>query len=87
MKEKEIKELKSMYKKYIAYKSKQYKFLDSFIEKLSEVTGKEIVFNEFESDGLGVAVDNGNNTYMSIHDAFALIKENGTIEDDDFSYL
>jgi hypothetical protein len=86
MKEAEIKEIKALHKKYINAKRKYQSNLGILIEKLAEVTGKEINYNEFESDGLGICAGGGD-TYMSMHDAIALIKEKGTINEDDFTYL
>lgn len=86
MKEIEIKEIRVIHKKYIAAKRKHQNFLSLLIEKIADVTGKEIQYNEFESDGLGVCAGSGD-TYMSMNDAVALIKEKGTIDEDDFTYL
>lgn len=86
MKELEIKELTRLHKKYIAAKINHNTTLSALIGKLSEITGKEIQYNEFESDGLGVCAGYGN-TYMNMNDAVALIREKGTIDENDFTYL
>lgn len=88
MKEKEIKQLKVLFEKYLTQKYKHESALGSVINKLQEVTGKEIQFNEFPGDGLGVvAGDSSVSTYMSFKDAVSLIKEKGTIDESDFTYL
>lgn len=88
MKENEIKALIKLHKKYSIAKQKHMKALDMLIDELKEVTGKDIQYNEFTGDGLGVvAGDCSVHTYMSFWDAIELIKKNGTIDEDDFTYL
>jgi hypothetical protein len=70
-----------------AYYNMQSK-LDSLIKGLEEVTGKEIQYNHFPDDDLGVvAGDTSRSNYMHITDAIEHIKNKGTIDEDDFTYL
>lgn len=88
MKDKEIKQLESLYKKYSSQKQKTELALSSLMKRLEEVTGKEIQHTEFPGDGLGVvAGDSSIHTYMSFFDALSIIREKGTIDYDEFTYL
>lgn len=80
-----IRKLNAAYNR--AYNKMQSK-LGDLIKGLEEVTGKEIQYNHFAGDGLGVVVGESYvNNYMGIEDAIGLIENKGTIDEDDFTYL
>lgn len=88
MKEQEIKRLIKLHKDYIKSKSKHDTSLGILITNLAEVTGKEIQYNEFVDDGLGICVGGHNaESYMDFTSALTLICKKGTIDEDDFTFM
>ena len=88
MKEKEIKQLERLYEKYADAISKHEIALGTLMNKLQEVVGKEMQHSEFPGDGLGVVVgDSSIHNYMAFFDALSIIKEKGTLDENEFTYM
>lgn len=88
MKEKEIKQLEILHKKYLSALSKHEIALGILMNKLQDVVGKEMQYSEFPGDGLGVVVgDSSIHNYMSFWDAISIIRDKGTLNENEFTYM
>jgi len=63
--------------------------IDDLIEELEELSGLELISNDFPGDGLGIGIDIGGiPTYCGVWDLLAIIEEKGTFTKDDIiTYL
>ena len=63
--------------------------IDVVVAELEELSGLELISNDFPGDGLGVGIDKGGiPTYIGAGDLLAIIEEKGTFTKDDIiTYL
>jgi len=63
--------------------------IDVVVAELEELSGLELISNDFPGDGLGVGIDEGGiPTYCGVGDLLAIIEEKGTFTKDDIiTYL